>query len=165
MGDIKLSRNELIQQIKRTRAIKDEIDRIIRETSNTHSILSRISEVSTQLARRELDNVRASATKASRELGNLCTSFNNAIRLYDEKEKEINKLVKIKGNSSQKRLQFNGVLTLRTLLNIKNTKIKDKVGNAKKTKLDKLKSLIEFKDNKWISSLKDEVKGALLEKV
>ena len=88
MWDIKLSRNELLQQIRRTRAIKDEIDRIIRETSNTHSILSRVIEVSTWSTRRDLDNVRTSATKASRELGNLCTSLNNAIRLYDEKEKE-----------------------------------------------------------------------------
>lgn len=105
MGKIKLSRNDILQQIRRTRAIKDEIDKIIRETSNTYSTLSRVSEVSTWLARRDLDNVRVSATKASRELGNLCISLNNAIRLYDEKEKEINSTLKNK-ISNNKRYQF-----------------------------------------------------------
>ena len=96
MGDIKLSRNELLQQARRVSNIKDEIDKILRETTNTYNVLNRVSEVSTWSARRELDNVRSAANKASRDLGSLCTSINSAIRIYDQKEKELNKLAEIK---------------------------------------------------------------------
>ena len=96
MGDIKLSRNELLQQARKVSNIKDEIDKILRETTNTYNVLNRVSEVSTWSARRELDNVRSAANKASRDLGSLCTSINSAIRIYDQKEKELDKLAEIK---------------------------------------------------------------------
>ena len=67
MGDIKLSRNELLQQARRVSNIKDEIDKILRETTNTYNVLNRVSEVSTWSARRDLDNVRYAVNKTSRE--------------------------------------------------------------------------------------------------
>ncbi|MGL5087638.1 MAG: pre-toxin TG domain-containing protein, partial [Clostridium sp.] len=99
MSNIKLSRNELLRQAKNIRALKDEVDKILKNTGRTYNLLDTVDEVSTWQTRNSLEGVRGCARRASNELDLLCSNLYKAINVYDNKEDELRRLVTINKSS------------------------------------------------------------------
>ena len=83
----------------------------------------------------------------SRDLGSLCTSINSAIRIYDQKEKELNKLAEIK----KKNLASNSIRKDQKIVssNPIGKNITFKTNNTKALgNLNKAKSILKIDANK-----------------